>query len=388
MSLEKRIKRHIVGRRHEFFAVTLPGFESLCAKELGALSETLDTRGVLNGGVPFTGRLSDLYLAALHARIPIRLLMRVAAFKASNFGQLEMQTGNIAWELYLPEGVLPECHVTTRHSRLYHTGAIADHIADVIAARWSELNAVTPPPSIRSQALYVRLENDTVTLSLDGCGDPLYQRGLKPHSARAPLRETTAAGILTLAGFRPDAPLVDPMCGSGTFSLEAAMMAKRIPPGFYRSFAFMQWPAFRTPQWAHMRKAAGERIRRLEKASIQATDADEKAVTQLRDCILKNRMDDAIVAAKKDFFHLPNRSGDSEKGLIVLNPPYGRRLPVEGDMDRQYGEIAAKLKSDFKGWRAALLVPHKRLVHAMGLTFEHLPIQHGGLNITLLTGRI
>ena len=386
MSLEKRIKRHVIGPRHEFFAVALPGLESICASELTDLSDTLETTGVISGGVFFEGRLTDLYLTALHARIPVRLMMCLARFKATNFGQLEKHTRGIPWELYLPKGVLPKCHVTAHHSRLYHTGAIAGHIAQAITARWSE-PGITPAPSF-NQNLYVRLENDGVTISIDGCGDPLYQRGLKPHAAKAPLRETTAAAILSIAGFRPDLPLIDPMCGSGTFSLEAAMMSKAIPPGYFRDFAFMQWPAFRPRQWAHMKQKAGRQRRDMMRASVHASDSDERMVLQLQACIRKNRLEDAISVSTEDFFSLSTGSYGKKKGLVVLNPPYGKRLKARGEVDSQYRKIAARLRSDFKGWRAALLVPGKRLAHALGLSLKHRPIQHGGLNLTLLTGRI
>ncbi len=386
MNLEKRIKRHVIGPRHEFFAVTLPGFESICANELASLSDTIETTGLLNGGVRFEGRLTDLYLSALHSRIAVRLLMRLARFKATNFGQLEKHTRDIPWELYLPEGTLPECHVTAHHSRLYHTGAIADHIAQAITARWSDLE-ISPAPSSK-QVLFVRLEDDGVTISIDGCGDPLYQRGLKPHAAKAPLRETTAAGILSIAGFRPDAPLIDPMCGSGTFSLEAAMMAKAIPPGYFRDFSFMRWPAFRPKQWGHMKMIAGRQLRDMRRALVHASDSDKRMVVQLQDCIRENHLEDAISVSTEDFFGLSPRDYGKTNGLVVLNPPYGKRLTAKGDVEKQYREIAAKLRSDFEGWRAALLVPRKRLAQALGLSLKHRPVQHGGLDLTLLTGRI
>ena len=388
MSLEKRIKRHVIGPRHEFFAVTLPGFESLCAGELASLSDTIEKVEALNGGVAFQGKLTDLYLTALHARIPVRVLMRVASFKATNFGQLEKHTRDIPWELYFPAGALPECHPTAHHSRLYHTGAIADHTTRAIAARWSQLGA-KPKPS-PTQILYIRLEDDGVTLSLDSCGDPLYQRGLKPHNAKAPLRETTAAGILSIAGYAADVPLVDPMCGSGTFSLEAAMMTKAIPPGFLRNFAFMTWPAFRPKQWGHIKKTAGQHCRVMQRVSIRASDSDETAVDQLKACIRANHLEDAVSVSKVDFFSLPphGHGKANPKGLVVLNPPYGKRVSADKGPETLYREIAAKLTSDFKGWRAALLVPRKRLVKALGLSLKHRPIQHGGLHLTLLTGQI
>jgi putative N6-adenine-specific DNA methylase len=210
------------------------------------------------------------------------------------------------------------------------------------------------------------------------------------------LRETTAAGILRWAGYRPEDhpenplgyPLLDPMCGSGTFSLEAALMAKAIPPGFFREFAFMQWPCFRPQQWAHLKKTAGRRMRDLASPVIRASDTDGRAIEALRDCIGRNRLDDAIALSDADFFDLQPGSAAIGKGLIVLNPPYGKRLSTQGDTERQFKAIAAKLKADFKGWQAALLVPQRELAAKLNLRLESRRIQHGGLDLTLMTGRI
>jgi putative N6-adenine-specific DNA methylase len=121
---------------------------------------------------------------------------------------------------------------------------------------------IAPAPEPQ-QRLLIRLDNDRVTISLDSSGDNLYRRGLKIHRVGAPLRETMAAFILARSGYRPDLPVIDPMCGSGTFSLEAALMAKAIPAGYHRSFAFMQWPAFRSRQWQYIKNTAARGIRQI-----------------------------------------------------------------------------------------------------------------------------
>jgi putative N6-adenine-specific DNA methylase len=383
---EKRIKRQVVGRRQDFFAVTLPGYETPCVEELKNLSQTLEVTEVLNGGVAFTGRLTDLYLANLHVRTAVRILMRLAHFKATNFKQLEARTRKIPWELFLPQGTLPALKVTARHSRLYHCRAVAEHMQESIAARWSEFG-ITPAPS-EEQILFVRLQDDEATLSLDSSGRPLYRRGLKSHVAHAPLRETTAAAILSMAGYRPDMPLVDPMCGSGTFSLEAALMAKQMAPGLLRDFAFMQWPAFRPRQWAHYLKKAGEKRLRLAAPSILASDSDKAAVTRLQGCVNRNEIEDAVTVSHQDFFGLRPDMITRGPGLIVLNPPYGRRLSKQRGLEKRYQDIAAKLKKDFKGWRTALLVPNPGLAKRLGLDLKPMRLDHGGLKLTLLVGKI
>lgn len=386
MSLEKRIKRHLIGRRHDYFAVTLPGFERLCADELTRLSETIRITRIAAGGVSFSGRLTDAYRANLQVRTAGRLLMRLARFKATNFQQLEKQIQKIPWELYLPWGAVPACRITARRSRLYHSGAVAGRIGKSISARWSEQGAA--PARSESQALFIRLQDDKVTVSLDSSGAPLYRRGIKTHTARAPLRETTAAAILLSAGYRWDRPLVDPMCGAGTFSLEAAMMAKRIPPGLFRDFAFMQWPAFRPRQWSHLKQSASEKTKSYTRTVIWASDADGRAVAELKDCMSHFSLEDAAYVYQADFFSLQPEQISTQKGLIALNPPYGRRLSAEGDVESAYQEIAAKLKKDFKGWKAALLVPEERLARGLGLSLKSVSLRHGGLQLTLLTGII
>jgi putative N6-adenine-specific DNA methylase len=383
---DKRIKRHVVGRRQDFFAVTLPGYETPCVDELNNLSESIDVTEVLNGGISFSGRLTDLYLANLHVRTAVRILMRLAHFKATNFKQLEINTRKIPWELYLSQGTLPALNVTAHHCRLYHTRAVAEHMEASIAARWSE-HGVTPAPS-GAQTLFVRLQDDEATLSLDSSGRPLYRRGLKTHVAHAPLRETTAAAILSMAGYRPDMPLIDPMCGSGTFSLEAALMAKQVAPGLLRDFAFMQWPAFRPRQWTHYLKNAGEKRHRLAAPLIWASDSDKAAVTRLQGCVNRNKIEDAVTISHQDFFGLQPHMITHRPGLIVLNPPYGRRLFKQRGLEKRYQDIAAKLKKEFKGWRTALLVPNPGLAKSLDLALKPMRLDHGGLKLTLLLGKI
>ncbi len=242
--LSKRIKRHVIGRRHNFFVATSPGFEPVCLQELLKLKPAASEACVTPGGVEFEGRLDDCYLANLNLRSANRILMRIHTFKSSNFRKLEKKLGDIPWELYLHAGRVPKVHVSTKHCRLRHSGAITERFRTTIAAQLSRFESVKKITKIASaeQNIYVRGIDDRFTVSIDSSGDLLYKRGLKKHAGKAPLRETLAAAALLLAGYDGRDPLLDPMCGSGTFSLEGALMAKRIPAGWLRDFAFMGWP--------------------------------------------------------------------------------------------------------------------------------------------------
>jgi putative N6-adenine-specific DNA methylase len=263
---------------------------------------------------------------------------------------------------------------------------VAERIRTNIAAHWTELEL--PLIDSNDQTIFVRLVDDMVTISLDSSGENLYRRGLKTHAAQAPLRETLAALILQIAGYDPTLPLVDLMCGAGTFSLEAALKAKSVAPGLNRRFACMQWPAFRPVQWQYLKDSASRQIRHLDHPIIWASDIEEDACARLSACISQNNLDDAIRVSQKDFFSLQSDEISSRPGMVVLNPPYGRRLPAGTDAVRLYRRIAVKLRRDFKGWKAALLVPDKRLADSLNLPFKAHGLEHGGLKLTLLTGRI
>lgn len=389
MNLDKLIKRHIIGPRHPFFAVTLPGFETICSQELATLSDTLVVEKADRGGVSFSGRLTDLYRANLHSRTAGRILLRLGVFKATNFHQLVQKAEALNWALYLPCGAIPACKVTARHSRLYHSQAVAQRIDQGIAQYWQKMKI--EPVQTSDQTLFVRLDNDVVTLSLDSSGDNLYRRGLKRHGARAPLRETTAAIILQYAGYRPEMPLVDPMCGAGTFSLEAALMAKQIAPGMQREFAFMQWPAFKPRQWGHLKKNAAQNVISPTLPLIQASDLEGPACSKLHQCIEQNNLTDTVRVFQKDFFNLDTEAFTGSSGLIVINPPFGRRLSPANEtngLNDFYRRLLGKLHQDFAGWRVALLAPKSALTRELITPLKGRPLVHGGLTLNLITGKL
>ena len=388
-NLEKQIKRHVIGRTQRFYAVTAPGLEEACARELVRLSDTVRLDSVAPGGVEFNGRLDDLMRANLHLRIAGRVLMRIGTFKATNFRQLRKRVAMMPWNRYLPAGSVPNCSVTSHQSRLYHTQAVAEHLAGAIGHYWQTVNIDTRPDD--GQTLHVRIDQDGVSLSLDSSGSNLYQRGIKTHAARAPLRETLAAGILGLADYRSDQPLIDPMCGSGTFSIEAALMAKRIAPGHFREFAFMRWPSFRPQRWKYLRSLADRSVRVHQQPIIFASDENDGACCRLRDTVGRFELEDAVRVDRRDFFTLKpqlERDKPMPPGLVVLNPPYGRRLASDRNLVKLYNRIGKKLHDDFPGWRVAILLPWKDLSRSFPLGSTPTRLVHGGLTLYLQVGRV
>lgn len=385
-ALDRRIRRHVAGRVREYYAITAPGFEEYCRQELADLGIAPGGLCVEAGGVAFAGRFVECQRANLHLRTATRILMRIDAFTATNLRRLERKAGDIAWELFLPYGCLPEIKVRCHRSRLYHTKAIARRIQNSITQRWRGTGA--SPPSGLPQTLFVRAVNDRFTISLDSSGAPLYKRGLKAGPARAPIRETLAAAILMASGYDPKRPLVDPLCGSGTFSLEAAMMAKQMAPGAQRAFAFTDWPAFGQAQWAFLLNQARSRLRVLPRPRIFASDLDANACGRLADTVAGNRLADAVTVAQKDLFLCGAEQLQGGPGLVAINPPYGIRIGSARQADDLFGRICRHLKAAFGGWDVALIAPHRDLLRRLPFAARQVPFTHGGVPLTLVLGTI
>jgi putative N6-adenine-specific DNA methylase len=421
-SLLKRIRRHVSGRVQDFFAVTSPGFEQICFDELTSLPLSFESVKIVTGGVEFKARLQDCYLANLNLRTATRILMRICTFKASNFSQLEKKISDIPWELFLSPEHLTHISVTSKHSRLFHKEAIAGRfqagIIQRFAASFQPLSLKSPleggvgrcvctetsplPPSKGDSDVsalnltasgekgrcFVRVSDDRFTVSIDSSGEMLYKRGIKKQGGAAPLRETIAAAALTLAGYDSDAPLIDPLCGSGTFSLEAAMRAKHIPPGWLREFAFMEWPSFMPKRWAYLKREAEKSFIQLHKPLIFASDKDGAVCHALEDQVSACGLSDAIHIACKDFFAFSPSSITAQPGLVMLNPPYGLRLGTRAESEKLFHEIIRKLKKDYKGWKVGLITPNRELVRNMPFPMRQYFFSHGGLKMTLLAGNV
>jgi putative N6-adenine-specific DNA methylase len=387
----KRIKRQVAARKHDFFAVTAPGLERICAGELTQLSPAPETIEAVTGGVAFTGNLTTLYLANLHLRTATRILMRLTTFKATRFDQLQQKLDRFAWELFLFRDTTTEIQVSTRHSRLYHRSAISERVARSVRARLEAHGQPGMGPPV-AQRLHLRLSDDRVTVSLDSSGASLYQRGYKTQGARAPLRETLAAAILIWSGYQPGLPLVDPLCGAGTFSMEAALMALNIPPGQRRSFAFEGWPAFRPNHWNHLRRPSpisGP----PQRPFIFASDHEAAACRALKAEVERNGLKAAISVVCRDFEtlkpeHLFRQPSAAARGLVVLNPPYGVRLGSRTEARRTIAALGSHLRTHWKGWRVAAILPQSGLARHFGRPSSLRHLVHGGLPLTLMIGDI
>jgi len=336
------------------------------------------------GGVEFSGTVSDLYRANLHLRTASRVLVRLGEFPASTFTQLRRQISRLSWEQYLGEGQPVALRVACYKSCLYHSGAVAEHVTTGMAARLGRTPSVQKfdeDAAILPQLILIRLVENRCTISLDSSGAGLHRRGYRQATAKAPLRETLAAAMLLASQWEPTRPLLDPFCGAGTIAIEAAMLARKIPPGRARRFAFMDWPNFDGGIWESLMEDA-EKKRSFPLPEIIASDRDAGAIRAAQ-----ANAERAGVAEWIDFScrAVSAIEPPTVPGWVVTNPPYGVRLKTNNDLRKLYAQLGKVLRTKCPGWSVAMLGNSTQLLHCTGLEFDRgIPLLNGGLKVRLV----
>jgi putative N6-adenine-specific DNA methylase len=359
-------------KKFDLFAVTLPGLEDICAGEL----KGLHLEGVMprTGGVEFRGGLYELYQANLWLRTATRVLVRVGLFKCRDFPALYKKTMKLPWGRFIRPGSRVRVEASSHDSRLMHSDRISETVWTAII---HSLGGPPTAPEEQPQSVLVRLTQDQCLLSVDSSGELLHRRGYREFSVAAPLRETLAAGILQLFNWNGERPLLDPMCGSGTFPIEAALLTGNRPPGKCRHFAFMHWPHYRHNLWNRLLEASQDSLQ-TPSQPIFASDKDARAVTATRHNAAKAGVGDDIQVRLADLAEL---KPDAAAGLLLCNPPYGRRLSEHKDSASLYREMGAIWRQNFSGWILGLVCP-PRLAKATGLPMKKMgDFSNGGIKI-------
>ncbi|MCX7620818.1 MAG: class I SAM-dependent RNA methyltransferase [Acidimicrobiales bacterium] len=346
------------------YAICAPGLERFVASELAALG--IATGRIDRGGVTFRATTRQLYAANLWSRVSGRILVRLGAFTARTFASLERQAEELNWPDYVGGADPVGFRVTARKSALYHTGAVAERLAQLLGKQ-----PLRASEAIRNRGLLVvvRIDHDRVTISIDSSGAPLHQRGWRLDGAKAPMRETLAAAILAAAGWDGTRPLVDPFCGSGTLPIEAALLARNLAPGANREFAFTRWPSFEPGTWASVREEARLAARAKAGIPIVAADRDMDALDATITNAARAGVSTDLEVRQSQVSELSPPTGSSP-GLFASNPPYGRRLSGGTDLRRLYRAIGRVAHDRFPGWSVGLLVANRALGQATGLNLD------------------
>lgn len=362
----------------QLFAVAAPGLEAVVAAELHSLGYA-GTPDV--GGVRFTAPLEALVPLNRQLGTASRVLVRFATFKVVHLSELARACKKLPWTQVLKPGAAVRVRATCRKSKIYHSGAAAQRVLEGIAHQVE----VTPvqgdgqEPERGVQEILVRLENNVCTVSLNSSGEHLHRRGFKVETAKAPLRESLAAGLLRLCHWTPDEPLIDPMCGSGTFPIEAALRAAHVAPGYARTFACQAWPVLRKGRTVQNAPAPDPAATR-----IFAYDRDAGAVASTMRNAERAGVAGWITTNAQALARLQAPAVD-KPGLVICNPPWGERVGDRRTLRNLYATLGRIMQTTLIGWRLALVTSQPTLAHATGLTFEEVsdPLLHGGIRIRL-----
>ncbi|MFA6045222.1 MAG: class I SAM-dependent methyltransferase [Phycisphaerales bacterium] len=324
----------------DILAVTNFGLEAVASRELSQLG--YDAKGAGTGRVHFQGDALAIARANLWLRSADRVLIRVASFPCRDFDTLFEQTKSIAWEEWIPPDFAFPVNGRSVRSQLTSVPACQRTVKKAIVERLmsghrvSTLPETGPPVTIEISILH-----DVATITLDTSGQGLHKRGYRPIVGEAALKETLAAGLVLLSVWRPDRPLIDPFCGTGTIAIEAAMIARNLAPGLFREFEAEHWPALGPDVWQHAREEAKAAPARDLAFAIHASDIDERALAIARKSAALAGVERDIHFAKRDFAEL---SSKAEYGCIITNPPYGVRLGDEAEIDRLYRSMPLVLR--------------------------------------------
>lgn len=365
----------------EFFLVATPGMEALVADEAREAGFQGVTAGP--GGVTVAGGWPEVWRANLELRGPSRVLARIGAFRAMHLAQLDKRARKFAWGEVLRPDVPVRVEATCHASRIYHAGAAAERVGKAIAETLGapvQFAGKAEEEFAGGVALKVRIDDDLCTFSVDTSGEGLHKRGHKAHVGKAPMRETMAAMFLRACDYRPGEAVVDPMCGSGTFVIEAAEITAGLQPGRSRAFGFEKLVTFDAAAFGAMRRevsVSGPVVGfgsdrddgAIRAATANAERAGVAAATAFRRAAISDAMPPEGVAP----------------GLVIVNPPYGARIGDRRQLFALYAAMGRVLRERFAGWRVGIITSDGGLAKATGLPFLPMgeSVAHGGLRIAL-----
>ncbi len=367
--------------RYVYFATCPRGLEPPLLAELELLGA--EQASAVAGGVAFSGPLELCYRTNLESRIASRILLKLGSAPYKTDEDVYRFARGIAWTDRFEVARSIRVDVTASRSPLksleFVTLRIKDAICDCFRDATGERpNVDTRAPDVRISGFF---DDKNVTLYLDTSGEPLWKRGWRIEAGEAPLRENRAAGILALTGWDGIEPLLDPMCGSGTFVIEAAMIALGIPPGHKRGFGFERLNGFDEPLWRRMREAALTRRRPSARLPIWAGDRSLPDVEQTRANLRAAGLEGCVHTRAVDVLKL---EAPEPAGVLVANPPYGVRLEDKTSLAAFYPKLGDALKQHFAGWRCFLFSGDTELAKGIRLhPSRKTPLFNGALECRL-----
>lgn len=360
----------------KLLAKTLFGLEDVLAQELahlGALNIQKQNRAVA-----FTGDISLMYKANLYLRTALRILNPIHHFNAKNEQSLYKGIQQVDWRKYMKvkQTLAVNCAVHSPYFK--HSHYVELKTKDAIVDQFR--NRLGKRPSVDLKNAHIRINihiyQDQCTVSLDSSGNSLHKRAYRLEKNPAPLNEVLAAGMILLSGWKADRNFVDPMCGSGTLPIEAAMMAYKVPPGMYRDFSFMNWPKFDNVLWKKIHQEAQDKIEPYFGSKIIGADLSGISINIAKENLRRSKL---VRGVKLQNQHIEDFTPPKEPGTVIINPPYGERMQPK-DIEGLYKSIGDQLKKKFEGYDAWILSSNKGALKRIGLrASKKLDLYNGSL---------
>lgn len=383
--LNRRLKRHFLKETHTFLAITAPSFETVLVNELISHVNP-ETHSTIVGGVEFTGPLELMYKANLHLRSATRILLRIETGMVKSYPELFNKFKRISWELFVGFHKEFSIEAVSHESRVHHTGNIEQSCEMAITEYMKGLGCHIKRVNRADAHFHIRLFQDRFTVSIDTSGEPLYKRGYRVQIGKAPIRENIAAAICLSLNACSYPVMVDPLCGSGTFVIECALINSRIPPGNFRQFAFEKLPYFNNSHWTRIKEAIDSDFPNSN--SLFGFDIDKEVLSNAQANCTRIPFSLNVKFDKSDCLQL-RPDFTTHKGIIISNLPYGKRVNSTIELDAFFKQFGTNIKKNWSGWSYAFVSPEKSLASKMGLPMTPiLNFSNGGIRVYLFHGKL
>jgi putative N6-adenine-specific DNA methylase len=319
-----------------------------------------------NRAVSFVGDKGFMYKANLNLRTALRILKPIFSFEVSNEESLYREINNYAWEDLLSADDTMAVDSVLNTDIFNHSQYISQKTKDAVVDRFRSKFDKRPSVDLTNPTIRINVfvSANTCYVSLDSSGYSLHKRGYRENVGEAPINEVLAAGLIMMSGWEPHKPLIDPMCGSGTFLIEAALIANNIPPGYYReSFGCMNWKDFDKELWDKIFKNSINKIKNHDYVKIIGCDADRAMAEKASDNVKQSKVDDVVKVIHSSF---EDFTPPEQKGVVIMNPPYGERLKIE-EITEFYKKIGDTLKAKYEGYDAWIISSSPEGFKSVGL---------------------
>jgi putative N6-adenine-specific DNA methylase len=361
----------------EIFIACVPGLEHELLSEIK--KNSFKQTKLMVGGASLFGDWRDVWRANFYLRGATKVLVRFASFRATHLAQLDRLSHKLNWEYLLQYKKSFRVETVCRKSKIYHSGAATERISKAIS---DKIDAKEDPNS--GIVIKTRISSDICTISLDSSGEGLHKRGYKIATGKAPIRETLAALFLQKMKFDGSQVVYDPMCGSGTIVIEAAEIALGLPAGRNRTFAFMELPSFQKDEYEKLIKTNQKKIN----LKFYGSDRDNGAI--------QNSIKNSKKANVETFCHFKTSPisdatpPTQEPGIILVNPPYGKRVGNRKNLFALYRSLGQTLSEKFIGWHVGIITSDAGLAESTGLKFLDISsaVDNGGIKVKLYETKI